>query len=193
MNPKSFPNTRGALSEDEPEAVYMSIDSPDSPEEAGANARSLSPDPDYEPEEEADMLLDQAEAIEVKMDSPEYIAPGSRSPSIGRTPSPISALFHQVHEAGTNSHTTPGNLEESRKRREEEGRRRSRARLFLDQVQSGPESKEGGLSFKKTHRPRGGGRERSARNGCVFAYSANCTQAGSAMSTGPGGWWPQEG
>ena len=148
MNPKSFPNTRGALSEDEPEAVDMSIDSPDSPEEAGANARSLSPDPDYEPEEEADMLLDQAEAIEVKMDSPEYIAPGSRSPSIGRTPSPISALFHQVHKAGTNSHTTPGNLEESRKRREEGGRRRSRARLLLDQVRRGPESKEGGLSFK---------------------------------------------
>ena len=49
MNPKSFPNTRGTLSEDEPEAVDMSIDSPDSPEEAGANARSLSPDLDYEP------------------------------------------------------------------------------------------------------------------------------------------------
>ena len=46
MNPKSFPNTRGALSEDEPEAVDMSIDSPDSPEEVGANVRSLSPDPD---------------------------------------------------------------------------------------------------------------------------------------------------
>ena len=134
MNPKSFPNTRGTLSEDEPEAVDMSIDSPDSPEKARANARSPSPDLDYEPEEEADMLLDQAEAIEVKMDSPEYIAPGSRSPSIGRTPSPIATLFHQVHGAGTDSHTTPGNQEESRKRREEEGRRRSRARLLLDQV-----------------------------------------------------------
>ena len=97
----------------------MSIDSPDSPEEAGANARSPSPDPDYEPEEEADMLLDQAKAIEVKMDSHEYIAPGSSSPSIGRTPIPISALFHQVHGARTDSHTAPGNLEESRKRREE--------------------------------------------------------------------------
>ena len=152
MNPKSFSITRGALSEEEPEAVDMSLDSPDSPEEAGANARSPSPDPDYEPEEEADMLLDQA-AIEVKMDSPEYIAPGSRSPSIGRTPSPIAALFHQVHGAGTDSHTTPGNQEESRKRREEEGRRRSRARLLLDQVRSGPESKEGGLSFKDPPAP----------------------------------------
>ena len=148
MNPKSFPNTRGALSEDELEAMDMIIDSPDLPEEAGANAWSPLSDQSYEPEEEEDMLLDQAEAIEVKMDSPEYIAPGSRSPSIGRTPSPISALFHQVHEAGTNSHTTPGNLEESRKRREEGGRRRSRARLLLDQVRRGPESKEGGLSFK---------------------------------------------
>ena len=143
MNPNSFPNTRGALSEDEPEAVYMSIDSPDSPEEAGANARSLSPDPNYEPEEEANMLLDQAEAIEVKMDSPEYIAPDSRSPSRGRSPCPISALFKQVRAAGSDTQTTPANLEESRKRREGEVRRaRARGRI-LDQVRGSPEAKEG--------------------------------------------------
>ena len=54
---------------------------------------SPSPNPDYEPEEEADMLLDQAEAIEAKVDSPEYIAPDSRSPPRGRSLSPILALF----------------------------------------------------------------------------------------------------
>ena len=126
----------------------MSLDSPDSPEEAGANARSPSPTPDYNPEEEADMLLDQAEAIEVKGNSPEYSAPGSRSPSIGRTPSPISALFNQVRGAGTDPHSTPKNLKRSRKSREEEGRRRSRVRLLLDQERSGPEFTGGGLSFK---------------------------------------------
>ena len=55
---KSFPNTQGAMSDEEPEVevveddqevqvVDMSLeDSPASPEEAGANARSLSPTPD---------------------------------------------------------------------------------------------------------------------------------------------------
>ena len=113
MNPKSFPNTRGALSEDEPEAVYMSIDSPDSPEEAGANARSPSLDPDYEPEEEADMLLDQA-AIEVKMDSQEYIAPGSRSPS----------LLRHFSTRYTGQGRTPTPRRATRRRAEREGRRR---------------------------------------------------------------------
>ena len=83
MNPRSFPNTRGALSKEEPEAINMSLDSPDSPEEAGANARSPSLDPDYELGEEAEMLLDQAEAVEVQVDSPDYVAPDSRSPSKG--------------------------------------------------------------------------------------------------------------
>ena len=117
MNPRSFPNTRGALSEEEPEAVNMSLDSPDSPEEAGANTLSPSPDPDYEPDEEAEMLLDQAEAV----------APGSRSPSKGRSPSPITALFNQVRAAGTDPQVTPAKLKESKKRREEEVRR-ARAR-----------------------------------------------------------------
>ena len=112
MNPRSFPNTRGVLSEDEtPEAINMSLDSPESPEEAGAAARSPSPGPNYEPEGEADMLLDQAEAgaeempVEVKAESPvyvapgsspDYVAPGSRSPSEGRSPSPLSVLYNQV-------------------------------------------------------------------------------------------------
>ena len=192
MNPKSFPNTRGALSAEEPKAVNMSLDSPDSPEEAGANTRSPSPTADYNPEEEADMLLDQAEAIEAKVDSPEFIAPGSRSPSIGRTPSPISALFHQVCRAGADPHTMADNLERSRKSREEEG-------LSLGEypgqisswIRTGAAlSRQEGASASKTHRPRGEGREQSARNGFVFSSCANFTQEGSAalaLTTGPGG------
>ena len=62
MNPRAFPNTSGVLSGDEtPEAVNMSLDSPESLEEAGAAARSPSPHPTYDSEEEARMLLDQAE------------------------------------------------------------------------------------------------------------------------------------
>ena len=61
MNPRLFPNTSGLLNEDEiPEAINMSLDSPKSPKEAGAAARSPLPNPTYKPEEEADMLLDQA-------------------------------------------------------------------------------------------------------------------------------------
>ena len=54
---------------------------PTPPEEAGANARSPSPNPDYEPGGEAEMMLDEAEADQIKVDSPEYVAPGLRSPS----------------------------------------------------------------------------------------------------------------
>ena len=159
MNPKSFPNTRGALSEGEPEAVDMSLDSPDSPEEAGANARSPSPDPDYEPD-------DQAKAVEVKVSSLEYIAPGSRSPSKGRSPSPNSALFSQVRAAGTDPQVTPADLEESRKRREEDVRRaRARGRI-LDQVRSSPEARDSGLTFKDPLTP--GRRSRTASEEWIF-------------------------
>ena len=82
-NFRSFLNTRGGLSEDEtPEAINMSLDSPESPEEAGAAAMSPSPDTIYEPEEEGDMLLNQAETgsveepVEVKAESPVYVAQG---------------------------------------------------------------------------------------------------------------------
>ena len=89
------------------------------------------------------MLLDQAESIQVKVDSPEYIAPDSRIPLKGRSPSSISTLFQQVRAAGTDTQVTPANLEESRKRREEEVRRaRARSRI-LDQVRGSPDAKEG--------------------------------------------------
>ena len=89
------------------------------------------------------MLLDKAEAIKVKVDSPEYIAPDSK----GWSPSPISALFRQVRAAVTDPQNTPADLEESRKRREEEVRRARARRRILDQVRGSPEAKEGGLIF----------------------------------------------
>ena len=111
----------------------MSLDSSESPEEAGAK----------EPGDEADMLLDQAKAeavaetVEVKAESPayiapgsspDYIAPGSRSPSKGRSPSPLLALYSQVR--GMDPQVTQASLEDSRKRREEEARRaRARSRI----------------------------------------------------------------
>ena len=93
---KSFPNTQGAMSDDEPEVevmeddqevqvVDMSLeDSPALAEEAGENARSPSSTPDsptpdspgfrrdelYETSEEAEMLLDAAEEGEEGQRSP---------------------------------------------------------------------------------------------------------------------------
>ena len=119
--PKGFPKHKGELSGDEtPGAVDMSLDSPTSLEEAGAGARSPSPDPTYEPEEEARILLDQAagepqeESIEVKAESPVYVAPGSSleymAPGLspgslqGRSPSPLSTLYNQVRGKDPPSH-----------------------------------------------------------------------------------------
>ena len=64
------------------------------------------------------MLLDQAEAEEVRAESPDYVAPDSRSPS----PLALSALLHQVRGAGPSTPHMPDNLERGRRSREEEGR-----------------------------------------------------------------------
>ena len=80
------------------------------------------------------MLLDQAEAVQINVDSPDYVAPGSRSPSKGRSPrSPaLTALFSQVCAAGTDPQVTPASPKESRKRREEEVRRAIARSRILD-------------------------------------------------------------
>ena len=94
-------------------------------------------------------MLDQAEADQIKVDSPDYVPPGLRSPSKGRSPSPpaLTALFSQVRTARTDPKVTPASLEESRKRREEEVRRaRARSRL-LDQTCGSPEARDPGLTF----------------------------------------------
>ena len=159
MNPRSFANTQGVLGDEEPEIVDMSLeDSPASPEEAGANARSPSPtpdSPDYEPGEEVDMLLDAAKAAGTREGSPPYVAPCSRSPS----PSALSALYRQVRGAGPRTPDTPENLERGRRSREEEGRRRARARLLLDQKRVGTES-TGGRTAMETD---GGPQQRPQR------------------------------
>ena len=115
---KSFPNTQGAMSDEEPEVevveddqevqvVDMSLeDPPASPKESGANARSPSPTPEsptpdstgfcrdelYETSKEAEILLDDAEEGEEGQRSPPYVAPGPRSPS----PSALGVLYTQV-------------------------------------------------------------------------------------------------
>ena len=145
---KSFPNTQGAMSDNEPEVevvddepevevVDMSLeDSPASPEEAGANARSPSPTPDsptpdspgfcrdelYETGEEAEMLLDAAEEEEEGQRSPPYVAPGSRSLS----PSAIAASYTQVRGASDLSPATLETLERGWRSREEVTRRATR-------------------------------------------------------------------
>ena len=60
------------------------------------------------------------------------MAPGSRSPSKGRSPSPLSVLYNQV--CGSDPPVTQASLEDGRKWREEESwRARARTRI-LDQV-----------------------------------------------------------
>ena len=151
---KSFPNTQGAMSDNEPEVevvddepevevVDMSLeDSPESPEEAQANARSPSPTPDspdfcrdelYKTGEEAEMLLDAAEAGE---ESPPYVAPGSRTPF----PWALAALYTQVRGAGPRTPDTLESLERGRRGREEETRRAARARLLQDHERRDKES-----------------------------------------------------
>ena len=142
MNPRSFPNGRTAYGEEEREAINMSLDSPDSPEEAEANAKSPSLDPDYEPNGEAEMILDKAEADQINIDSSEYVTPRSISPSRGQSPSPpaLTAFFSQVRAPGTNPQFTPASLAESKKRREEEVRRARARRRHLGQAYGSSEA-----------------------------------------------------
>ena len=88
MKPRDFPTGRavngGAVhGGDKPVVINMSLNGP---EEAGANARSPSPTPNYEHEEEDHRMMAEAEADKVKINSPEYVAPGSRSLSRERSP-----------------------------------------------------------------------------------------------------------
>ena len=81
MRPRDQPSGRtGSMEEplEEPIVINMSMDGP---EEAGANARS--PSPEYENLDVAEVIMDVAEAEEDKSKnkSPESKAPGSRSPS----------------------------------------------------------------------------------------------------------------
>ena len=74
-------------------------------------------------------MMDEAEANKVKMDSPEYVAPGSRSPS--RERSPVRPLLNayftqnfrpkQVYGPTSVPQVTPTTPAERRKRKEDEG------------------------------------------------------------------------
>ena len=76
MKPRDYPRGRTGPTEEEPFVIEMSVAGP---EEAGANARS--PSPEYETVEVAEVLMAEVEAKRDKVRSPEYEAPGSRSPS----------------------------------------------------------------------------------------------------------------
>ena len=109
MNPRAFPTGRASQGAEESEVIDMSLDGPDPPEEAGSNARSPSPNPDYDPGGEAEMMLDEAKADQIKVDSPEYVAPGSRSPSEERSTSRpnMTPYYGQVCAPGNNPQVTP--------------------------------------------------------------------------------------
>ena len=99
------------------------------------------------------MFLNQTETraveepVEVKAESPvyvapglspDYVAPGSRSPSNGRSPSSLSVLYNQVR--GSDPPVTQASLEDGRKRRQEESRRARAKPRILDQVQGRAEA-----------------------------------------------------
>ena len=125
MKPRDFPTGSAVHGGDEPVVIDMSLDGP---EEAGANARSPSPTPNYEHEEEAQMMMAEAEADKVKIDSPQYVAPWSRSLSRERSPSRpvLNAYFtqnirpRQVYGQRPVPRVTPSTTAERRKRKEVE-------------------------------------------------------------------------
>ena len=93
MNPRNFPT--GRPSPDKEDEVIINIMSMDGPEEAGPNARSPSPTPNYEEIEDAEVFLEEAEAEKDKARSPVYEAPVSRSPS--REKSPIRPVLYAYY------------------------------------------------------------------------------------------------
>ena len=104
-------------------------------------------------------MLDEAEADQITVDSPEYIAPGSSSPSGERSPrspskdprekSPLLNAYYtqnlrprQVYKPPTVPQVTPASLAVSKKVREDEvGRARARSRQ-LGQARGSSEYKD---------------------------------------------------
>ena len=121
MKPSDFPTGRTIPGEDNQVIIDMSMDEP---EEAGANARSPSPTPDYENVEEAEVLMEEAEAEKNEARSPIYKAPGSRSPSRERSPvRPVLKAYYtqnfrpkQVFGPRPVLQVTQATLQERRKR-----------------------------------------------------------------------------
>ena len=158
----SFPNTQGAMSDDEPEVEVVDdesqevevVDSPASPEEAWANARSPSPTPDtppldlpalifrdevFETRQEAAMLLVAAQEEEGAARSrPRYAAPGSWYPY----PAAMASSYVKVRGESDLSPATLRNLERGRRTRGEATRRANRTRLLMDQENRAKESAE---------------------------------------------------
>ena len=90
------------------------------------------------------MMLDEAKADQITVNSPVYIAPGSRSQSRERSPNrpALTAYYNQVRAPGTIPQVNPASLAESKKVREDEvGRARARSRQ-LGQARGSSEKKD---------------------------------------------------
>ena len=128
MKPRDFPTGRAVYGGDEPAVIDMSLDGP---KEAGANTRSPSLTPNYEREEEAEMMMAEAEADKVEVDSPKYVALVSQSPSWERSPvrPVLNAYFTQnfrpkrVYGPRPSPQVTPSTLAERKKRKQDKVKR----------------------------------------------------------------------
>ena len=89
MKPRDFQTSRTVPGKQDQVIIDMSMNQP---EEAGANARSPNPTPDYEDVEGAEVLKEEAEAEKDKARSPIYKASWSRSPS--REGSPVRPVLN---------------------------------------------------------------------------------------------------
>ena len=180
MKPRDFPTGRAVHGGDEPVIIDMILNGP---EEAGANARSPSPTPNYEHEEEAQVMMDEAEANKVKIDSPEYVAPGSRSPSRERSPiRPVMNAYFtqnfrpkQVYGQRPVPQVTPSTTAERRKKKEVgvgQGQTRGQGSSgSQDQDSSG--SQAPGTCWKSGCREQGAPEIRQAR-ACSQERICNC-------------------
>ena len=141
---------------------------PHSPELAGANAKSpsISPEPQkqvprgycrdeiYETHEEAELIMDEAQADEEGGVGPPYVAPSARSPS----PMNLAAEYDKGRMASDLSEASLESLERQRQTMAEVSILAHRARLARDAVKRNREGRE----ERSRSRSRGRGRRQKA-------------------------------
>jgi hypothetical protein len=125
---------------------------PESPEVAGANAKSPSTSPEptrtgpvgycrdelYETHDEAELMMDEAQAEEEGGESPPYVAPSARSPS----PLNLAAEYKNGHGASSLSQALLESLERQRQSMAEVGGQANRARLARETVRRNREGRD---------------------------------------------------
>ena len=92
----------------------------------------------YETNEEAEMMLDEAEEGEEGQGSPPYVAPGVRSPS----PTTLAAEYTQVQGVSDLSTATLASLERGRQSMEEVHRMAYRTRMVRERERRNNEARE---------------------------------------------------